>query len=168
MSKQVLLCLLTVAISYGMFSPLPFSSSCTTVSQSSLSVDEMENTSVQLHYTPIVESSINQFRIRRVGTSQWRYSTIHTDSYRQIDHLVPNTPYEFQVSYICPNQFWTAFSASAQFTTHEEREEEQSDSIPTSDWLMISDHQVLCEDSLVCVELSAISVNSTILSLIHI
>ncbi len=167
-------------------------SNCPTLEATDLFTSDLDDTSVWLNYTSS-ERAINQFRFRESDTHFWKYSSITADATRFFSDLHPATQYEFQVSYICSAGSWTAFSASATFTTLddstiEENEEEEShpeeemmdttqvdsmyqdsvlvDSILQKAYLQIGDGTASCGDSLVCVPVYAVGQRSKMIAMV--
>ncbi len=193
MLKRVLLLLLIVVGSLpSLVATDAHLSNCPTLEATDLFTSDIETTEARLNYSQ-EERAINQFRVRESSTSAWDYSSISKDSFRYISDLLPATEYEFQVSYICASGVWTAFSATAFFTTadnvtveEEEEEEESSEPMPSDTtqidsmhqdtvpvdtfletaYLQIGDTVAYCGDSSVCVSISAAGLQSSMLALL--
>ena len=194
MLKRVLLLLLIVVGSEAsLIANDAQLSNCPTLEATDLFTSDLEITAARLNYSQ-GERVINQFRLRESGTSAWEYSSISRDPFRYFSDLLPATQYEFQVSYICSSGAWTAFSETAFFTTidnvtvEEEEEEEEvlpepmsvdttrvdsvqqdtvvADSMLEVAYLQIGDTVAYCGDSSVCVTISSLGLQSSMLALL--
>jgi len=103
---------------------------CATVDGDELAFGSITGISAYV-YTPQPFGDVdNQFRYREVDTSEWTYTDMNDDFYRQLEDLLPGTTYEVQVRHECNSGNWGEYSSSAEFTTEGEAPPEQGCDVP--------------------------------------
>ncbi len=69
-------------------------------------------------YTPQPLGAVNnQFRYRKIGTTDWTTTEISTSYYRFLGDLAAGTTYEFAVRQECTAGSWSSYSTSSEFMT---------------------------------------------------
>lgn len=93
---------------------------CAPLNSASLKARNITSSSAKIFWKKINNESSYDIQYRRIGETSWRMRSSNDDN-KNLDHLAPNTIYQYQVRANCANGFTSDWSSIKRFKTSELR-----------------------------------------------